>query len=47
MTFDRESDWQQGYEDALNGFPRTSTRPWYRRGYDAGLTELLARNALP
>ncbi len=40
-TFDRRGDEEQGYEDARNGFPRASTRPYYRRGYDRGLTERL------
>lgn len=37
--FDRPADWRQGYEDAKNGLPRASTRPYYRHGYDQGLSE--------
>jgi hypothetical protein len=43
MSYDHRADEEQGYEDALNGFPRASTRPFYRRGYDRGLTEALKR----
>lgn len=39
-SFPREGDWHQGYEDAKNGFPRESTRPYYRAGYDRGLAEV-------
>jgi hypothetical protein len=43
-AFDREGDYAAGYHDGVNGFPRESTRPYYRRGYDAGLSALIAKN---
>lgn len=44
-AFDRESDWHQGYEDALSNLPRAigGTRSGYRAGYDKGLSDALAR----
>lgn len=45
--FDRELDFAQGREDALNGFPRASTRPYYRQGYDRGLSESIDKDRGP
>ena len=39
--YDHKGDEEQGYEDAKNGFPRESTRPFYRRGYDRYMSELM------
>jgi hypothetical protein len=39
--YDHTADFEQGREDAMNGFPRASTRPFYRKGYDKGLTATL------
>jgi hypothetical protein len=44
---DRKSDYEQGREDALNGFPRESTRPFYRKGYDKGLSEFIRKQSQP
>jgi len=40
-----QADEDQGYEDALAGYERTSSRAWYRRGYDAGLSERIRRES--
>ena len=49
MTYDRESDWHQGYQDAMNGLPRAlgGTRASYRAGYDKGLSDAIARPQTP
>ncbi len=44
--FDRKGDEEQGYWDAYHGFPRASTRPYYRAGYDRGLSDVLG-NRVP
>jgi hypothetical protein len=36
-------DFEWGRRDALAGVPRESTRPYYRKGYDRGLTESIAQ----
>lgn len=41
LTYDRTAAWQQGYEDATNGFPRQHGHGnAYRQGYDRGLTHI-------
>ena len=45
QTYDRDADYWQGFEDAVNGFPRESTRPAYRGGYDRGIRAAIEQEA--
>lgn len=42
--YDHKSEYEQGREDAVNGFPRRfhQTAP-YRQGYDRGLSEVIEK----
>jgi hypothetical protein len=41
IRYDHESEWWRGYEDAVNGLPRRTSRWFYGEGYTQGLADTL------